>query len=59
MTATVIERPLNVAGRRLEAIELPGDPSEHALVLLHEGLGSGRPLARIPAGVARGDGEGG
>lgn len=40
MTATVIERPLNVAGRRLEAIELPGDPSKSALVLLHEGLGS-------------------
>ena len=40
MTATVIERPLTVAGRRLEAVELPGDPGERALVLLHEGLGS-------------------
>jgi pimeloyl-ACP methyl ester carboxylesterase len=40
VTATVIERPLTVAGRRLEAVELPGDPSERALVLLHEGLGS-------------------
>ncbi|HYH89647.1 MAG TPA: alpha/beta fold hydrolase [Solirubrobacteraceae bacterium] len=42
MTATVIERPLTVAGRRLEAVELPGDPGERALVLLHEGLGSVR-----------------
>ena len=40
MTAAVIERPLTVAGRRLEAVELPGDASESALVLLHEGLGS-------------------
>jgi pimeloyl-ACP methyl ester carboxylesterase len=31
---------LTVAGRRLEAVELPGDPSRSALVLLHEGLGS-------------------
>ena len=36
----VIERPLTVAGRRLEAVELPGDPAQRALVLLHEGLGS-------------------
>ena len=40
MTGAVIERPLTVAGRRLEAVELPGDASESALVLLHEGLGS-------------------
>jgi pimeloyl-ACP methyl ester carboxylesterase len=40
MTATIIERPLNVAGRRVEAVEVSGDPSESALVLLHEGLGS-------------------
>jgi pimeloyl-ACP methyl ester carboxylesterase len=31
---------LRVDGRRLEAIELPGDAGESALVLLHEGLGS-------------------
>ena len=36
----VIERPLTVAGRRLEAVELPGDPAQRALVLLQEGLGS-------------------
>jgi pimeloyl-ACP methyl ester carboxylesterase len=35
-----IDRPLTVAGRRLEALELPGDPARNALVLLHEGLGS-------------------
>jgi pimeloyl-ACP methyl ester carboxylesterase len=40
VTGAVIERPLTVAGRRLEAVELPGDASESALVLLHEGLGS-------------------
>jgi pimeloyl-ACP methyl ester carboxylesterase len=40
VTTTVIERPLTIAGRRLEAVELPGDPSRSALVLLHEGLGS-------------------
>jgi len=40
VTGAVIERPLTVAGRRLEAVELPGDAGESALVLLHEGLGS-------------------
>ena len=35
-----IDRPLTVAGRRLEALELPGDQAQSALVLLHEGLGS-------------------
>ena len=40
MTADTIERPLRVAGRRLEAVDLPGDPALRALVLLHEGLGS-------------------
>jgi pimeloyl-ACP methyl ester carboxylesterase len=32
--------PLTVAGRRLEALELPGDAARRPLVLLHEGLGS-------------------
>ena len=40
MTTMVVERPVTVAGRRLEAVELAGDPSKSALVLLHEGLGS-------------------
>jgi pimeloyl-ACP methyl ester carboxylesterase len=35
-----IELDLRVDGRRLEAIDLPGDPSARPLVLLHEGLGS-------------------
>jgi len=35
-----VERRLTVAGRRLEAVELPGDALERPLVLLHEGLGS-------------------
>ena len=34
-----IELDLRVDGRRLEAVELPGEP-ERPLVLLHEGLGS-------------------
>ena len=40
MTTGAIERPLEVAGRRLEAVELAGDPELRPLVLLHEGLGS-------------------
>jgi pimeloyl-ACP methyl ester carboxylesterase len=35
-----IQLDLRVDGRSLEAIELPGDPDERPLVLLHEGLGS-------------------
>jgi pimeloyl-ACP methyl ester carboxylesterase len=35
-----IDRPVTVAGRRLEAVELPGDGALPPLVLLHEGLGS-------------------
>jgi pimeloyl-ACP methyl ester carboxylesterase len=31
---------LEIGGRRLEAVEYPGNPDERALVLLHEGLGS-------------------
>jgi pimeloyl-ACP methyl ester carboxylesterase len=33
-------RPLTIAGRAIDAIELTGDPALPALVLLHEGLGS-------------------
>jgi pimeloyl-ACP methyl ester carboxylesterase len=40
MTTGTIERPVTVAGRRLEAVEVPGDPALAPLVLLHEGLGS-------------------
>src|SRR3954465_9421987 len=37
---TAIPRPATVEGRRIEAVELPGDPGRRPLVLLHEGLGS-------------------
>jgi pimeloyl-ACP methyl ester carboxylesterase len=40
VTAEAVERALTVAGRRLEAVELPGDSARRPLVLLHEGLGS-------------------
>jgi pimeloyl-ACP methyl ester carboxylesterase len=41
MSATAeIPRDVRVHGRRLEAVELEGDPARRALVLLHEGLGS-------------------
>ncbi len=40
MTGGTIERPVTVAGRRLEAVELAGDAALRPLVLLHEGLGS-------------------
>src|SRR3954470_9900855 len=41
MSATAaIPRPATVAGRRIEAVELPGDAARRPLVLLHEGLGS-------------------
>jgi len=37
---SAVEPPVTVAGRRLEAVELPGEPTLRPLVLLHEGLGS-------------------
>jgi pimeloyl-ACP methyl ester carboxylesterase len=37
---TRVDLELRVEGRRLEAVELPGDRDEPPLVLLHEGLGS-------------------
>src|SRR3954469_26020637 len=41
MSATAaIPRPVSAAGRRIEAVELPGDAAKRPLVLLHEGLGS-------------------
>ena len=48
MTTGAIERPLAVAGRRLEAVELAGDPELRPLVLLHEGLGSVRLWRAFP-----------
>jgi pimeloyl-ACP methyl ester carboxylesterase len=35
-----VDLDVEVDGKRLEAVELPGDPDERPLVLLHEGLGS-------------------
>ena len=41
MSATAaIPRPATVDGRRVEAVEWPGDAARRPLVLLHEGLGS-------------------
>src|SRR3954464_12765243 len=41
MSATAaIPRPATVEGRRVEAVEWPGDAARRPLVLLHEGLGS-------------------
>src|SRR3954463_2488098 len=41
MPATAaVPRPATVEGRRIEAVELPGDAARRPLVLLHEGLGS-------------------
>ncbi|UGS35561.1 alpha/beta fold hydrolase [Capillimicrobium parvum] len=40
MTGARVEPDVRVAGRRIEALELPGDPDRRPLVLLHEGLGS-------------------
>ena len=39
-SAEPLPRPASVGGRRIEAVELPGDANRRALVLLHEGLGS-------------------
>jgi pimeloyl-ACP methyl ester carboxylesterase len=37
---TPVELDVSIGGRRLEVIELPGNPDRHPLVLLHDGLGS-------------------
>src|SRR3954465_10041009 len=46
---TAIPRPATVEGRRVEAVELPGDPARRPLLLLHEGLGSVALLRDFPA----------
>jgi pimeloyl-ACP methyl ester carboxylesterase len=50
--AAEIPRPVRVGGRRLEAVELPGDDARRALVLLHEGLGSVRLWRGFPRALA-------
>jgi pimeloyl-ACP methyl ester carboxylesterase len=44
---------VRVDGRRVEAIELPGDASARPLVLLHEGLGSVSAWRDFPEALAR------
>jgi pimeloyl-ACP methyl ester carboxylesterase len=41
-----------VGGRRLEVLDLPGDPARAPLLLLHEGLGSVRLWKDFPAALA-------
>src|SRR4051795_4175405 len=50
MSATAaVPRPATVEGRRIEAVELPGDAARRPLVLLHEGLGSAGLWRDFPA----------
>src|SRR3954465_1580536 len=59
MSATAaIPRPATVAGRRLEAVELPGDAARRPLVLLHEGLGSVGLWRDFPAALGTATGRG-
>ena len=48
---SVIDRSVTIAGRRLEAVELPGDAALRPLVLLHEGLGSVGLWREFPAAL--------
>jgi len=48
-----VELVLRIDGRRIEAVELPGDPDERPLVLLHEGLGSVTAWRGFPAALHR------
>jgi pimeloyl-ACP methyl ester carboxylesterase len=48
-----VELELRIDGRRLEAAELPGNPDEPPLVLLHEGLGSVSAWRGFPEAVHR------
>ena len=50
MTIDVI--PVQIAGREIEAIEIPGDQSRAAIVLLHEGLGSVGRWRELPGQLA-------
>jgi pimeloyl-ACP methyl ester carboxylesterase len=48
---------LTIAGRTLEAVELPGDAALPALVLLHEGLGSVGLWREFPSALQRATGR--
>ena len=53
MSATsAVPRPATVAGRRIDAVEHPGDPARRPIVLLHEGLGSVGLWREFPAALA-------
>jgi pimeloyl-ACP methyl ester carboxylesterase len=49
--------PIKVAGRRLECLQVPGDPDLPALVFLHEGLGSVGLWRGFPEEVAQATGR--
>jgi pimeloyl-ACP methyl ester carboxylesterase len=52
MSATAaVPRPAEVQGRRIDAVEIPGDPGRRPLVLLHEGLGSVGLWRDVPAAL--------
>ena len=55
--AAAIPRPATVEGRRIEAVEHPGDPGRRALVLLHEGLGSVGLWRDFPAAIREATGR--
>ena len=58
MSATsAVPRPATVAGRRIDAVEHPGDPARRPLVLLHEGLGSVGLWRGFPAALAEATGR--
>lgn len=48
---TAVPLDVRVAGRRIDAVELPGDPALAPIVLLHEGLGSIDLWRDFPAAV--------
>jgi pimeloyl-ACP methyl ester carboxylesterase len=52
-----IERRAVVAGRRIETVELAGEPGRRPLVLLHEGLGSVGLWRDFPQALQRGTGR--
>jgi pimeloyl-ACP methyl ester carboxylesterase len=49
--------PITVCGRKLETLEIPGDPELRPLVLLHEGLGSVGLWRRFPQQLAEATGR--
>jgi pimeloyl-ACP methyl ester carboxylesterase len=51
-SAAAVERPVVVAGRAIEAVELAGDARRAPLVLLHEGLGSVGLWREFPGALA-------